>query len=260
MSTSFNGKVAIVTGAAMGIGAAVTRALAEAGASLVLVDRDGDAAAEHLRGIEERGGRGIAVQADVRDELQVAEAVRQAREAFGGIDLLANVAGVVRYNVVPDIPLDEWQLVLETNLTGPFLMAKHTIPAMRQRGRGAIVNTTSVQAFASQQTVSAYAASKAGVVGLTQTMALDHAAEGIRVNAVAPGVVGTPMLRYAADLFAANDPEAAMQAWGATQPLGEVIEPEEVASVVLFLLSDAAAAVTGAVYRVDGGLLAKLGV
>jgi NAD(P)-dependent dehydrogenase (short-subunit alcohol dehydrogenase family) len=142
-----------------------------------------------------------------------------------------------------------------------FLTAKHCVPELRRRGGGAIVNVASVQAFATQAGVAAYAASKAGVIGLTKAIAVDHAAENIRCNAVCPGSVDTPMLRFAAALFKGDSTEDdTIRAWGSSHPLGRVARPEEVAEVIAFLASDRASFVTGAELKVDGGLLAQLAV
>jgi NAD(P)-dependent dehydrogenase (short-subunit alcohol dehydrogenase family) len=190
----------------------------------------------------------------------VAAAIGSVTETLGGLDVLINVAGVVRYGEVPDFAEEEWDLVLDTNLKGTYLTAKYAIPAMRARGGGAIVNFASVQAFASQQLVAAYSASKGAVVALTRTLALDHAKDNIRVNCVCPGSVETPMLRYGAQQLDDRDPAEVMREWGGLHPLGRLIQPEDVAGLVAFLASDDAAVITGAPHLVDGGLLAKLGV
>jgi NAD(P)-dependent dehydrogenase (short-subunit alcohol dehydrogenase family) len=169
-----------------------------------------------------------------------------------------NNAGVVRYGEVPDFPEEDWDFVVDVNLKGPYLMARHVIPLMRERGGGAIVNTASVQAFATQRTVTAYSASKGGVVAMTKTMALDHAKDNIRVNAIAPGSVLTPMLVDAAHKFFPDDPDGAIQEWGSVHPIGRVIDPEEVAEAILFLAGPGASAITGETLLVDGGLVAGL--
>ncbi len=220
-----SGKAAIVTGGGSGIGAAAARAIALGGADVAVVDIDGDSAERVVRGIEAEGGRAIAVVCDVGDARSTQSAVATAVNAFGGLDILVNNAGIVRYGTVVDTPESDWDRVLATNLKGPFLMAKAAIPEMRRRGGGAIVNTASVQAFASQQLVAAYSASKGGVVALTKTMALDHAVDNIRVNAIAPGSVETGMLRQGAELFAPDDPAAEMQSWGKLHPLGYLAQP-----------------------------------
>lgn len=258
MSQEFEGRVALVTGAGAGIGAAVARAFADAGARVGVLDRDPAAAAATVTAIASTGGAALALPADVRVESEVAAAVTALADAYGGIDVLANVAGVVRYGEAPDFTEDDWDFVIDVNLKGPFLTARHVIPHLRARGGGAIVNTASVQAFASQRTVAAYSASKGGVVSMTRTLALDHAHEGIRVNAIAPGSVRTPMLQDAAELFGPDDPAATLEGWGRLHPIGRVIEPAEVAEAVLFLAGPRSAAITGTTLLIDGGLSAGL--
>lgn len=252
----FGGKVAVVTGAGMGIGAAVARCLAGEGAAVAIVDLDKGAAESVAKEIENAGGRGVPVIANVGNAADCERAIAQAVEAFGGVDLLVNNAGVVIYGEVPEFREADWETVVGTNLKGQFLMAKYAIPEIRRRGGGAIVNLASVQALISQREVAAYAASKGGIVSLTKTLALDHAKDRIRVNCVLPGSVRTPMLRHAAELVP-GDPEETIEQWGRIHPRGTVIEPEEIAAVVLFLLSSDASAVTGAAYVADAGLSAQ---
>ena len=200
-------------------------------------------------------------RADVRSAAEVEGLVRLAVESYGGVDVLVNSAGIQRYGDVVDTPEEVWDEVLAVNLKGAYLAAKHCVPEMRRRGGGAIVNIASVQAFASQNGVAAYAASKGGVVALSRSMAVDHAAEGIRVNAVCPGSVDTPMLRWAADRFRGErGVDEVVADWGRLHPLGRIISAEEVAELVAFLASDRAAAITGGEVRIDGGLLARIGV
>lgn len=254
------GKVAFVTGAGSGIGAAVARAAAADGATIALFDLDGEAAENVATEIRIAGGGAAVFIGDVRDATEAARGVTEAVATFGGLDLLVNSAGVVRYGETPDFTEEDWDFIVDTNLKGSFLTTKYVVPEMRKRGAGAIVHTASVQAFASQPRVTAYSASKGGVVAMTRTMALDHAKDGIRVNCVAPGSVRTPMLRQGAEIFAPDDPEGAIESWGQLHPIGRVIEPEEVAKLIVFLVSDEAAAITGACYTIDGGLLARLAV
>jgi meso-butanediol dehydrogenase / (S,S)-butanediol dehydrogenase / diacetyl reductase len=252
----FANKVGLVTGAGMGIGAAVARALAREEAAVVIVDLDSVAAQSVAAEIERAGGKAVPVVGSVSVASDAERAVRTAVESFGGLDLVVNNAGVVIYGEVPDFREDDWDTVVDTNLKGQFLISKYAIPKIRERGGGAIVNLASVQALVSQREVAAYAASKGGIVALTKTLALDHAKDNIRVNCVLPGSVRTPMLQHAAEL-APGDPEETIAQWGRIHPRGTVIEPEEIAAVVLFLLSDDASAVTGAGYVADAGLSAQ---
>lgn len=254
----FAGKAIVITGAGSGIGRTAALAFAREGGSVVVGDISEEDGAETARQILDGGGYATSIRCDVRDPEQVQALIARAVADFGGVDVLYNNAGVVRYGTVVESSVEDWDFQLDTNLKGTFLTCKHAIPEMRKRGGGAIVNTASVQAFASQKTVPAYAASKGGVVSLTTTIALDHADENIRCNCIAPGTIRTPMVDQAADTFGPDDPEGAIAEWGRLHPLGRVGTPEEVANLVLFLASDESSFCTGGCYRVDGGLLSPL--
>lgn len=239
--------VALVTGGAAGIGRAVAARLAEAGMRVAVVDRqDADAPPG-----------GIAVAADLACSDECARAVRDAVAACGRLDVLVNSAGIQRYGDVVDTSDEVWDEVVAVNLSAAFRVSRAAMPHLRESG-GAVVNVASVQAFAAQRGVAAYAASKGGLVALTRAMAVDEAPR-VRVNAVCPGSVDTPMLRSAAELFAPQDPGAAVAAWGAMHPMGRVCSPEEVAAAVAFLAGPDASFVTGAALLVDGGLLSQIG-
>jgi NAD(P)-dependent dehydrogenase (short-subunit alcohol dehydrogenase family) len=253
----FAGRVALVTGAGRGIGRAVALALANEGAAIAALDVDQAGIEETVAEIERGGGRAITTPGDVRDEGDVAAAVRKAVVTHGGLDLLANIAGVLRTVPVVDCDEETWDFVLDINLKGSFLCCKHAIPEMRRRGGGAIVNTASVLAFAANEGTAAYSASKSAVIALTMATALEHGRDAIRVNCIAPGSSNTPLLHEAAAELG-DDTAATLEEWGRLHPLPGLIDPADVASLVAFLLSEDAAAISGSTYRVDRGWLSKL--
>src|SRR5215204_2118235 len=257
----FSGKVAIVTGGALGIGRAAARKLAREGASVVICSDREEQVEGTVAGLRDDGLEVRGLREDVTSSADMKRLMDFAAETYGGVDVLVNSAGVQRYGTVVETEEEVWDEVLDVNLKGIYLASRHAIPEMKKRGGGAIVNLSSVQAFASQKGVAAYTASKGAINALTRAMAVDHAQENIRVNAVCPASVDTPMLRWAADLFKGNkSAEETVEDWGRTHPLGRVAKPEEVAEVVAFLAGPRARFVTGSEYKVDGGLLAALGV
>ena len=252
----FEGKVAVVTGGSLGMGRACVERLTYGCAQVLAfaVDEVSTRAVAALPGV--RGFVG-----DVRRAADMQAAMADAVAAFGGIDVLVCCAGIQRYGSVDDTPEEVWDDVLDTNLKGLFLAAKYAVPAMRARGGGAIVAISSVQAYASQTKVAAYTASKGGVNARGRAMARDHAPDGITGNAVCPASVDTPMLRHSAALFKGEGSvDDTLAAWGLSHPLGRVGQPAEVAEAVAFLAGPNARFVTGADLKVDGGLMAKIGV
>ena len=253
----FQNKVAVVTGAGKGIGRATARLFAEKGASVVVVDLDDSAGKAVVSEIESSGGNAVFVKADVAKAADVQNIPQAAVKAFGGIDILHNNAGIQHYGNVVSTPEEEWDFVLGVNLKSVFLCAKYCIPEMKKRGGGAIINTASVQSFACQPNVAPYTTSKAGILALTRSIAVDFAKDNIRCNAICPGSVDTPMLRFAANDLATPEksPDDLIKEWGKFHPVGRVGRPEEVAELVLFLASDRAPFITGSAYLIDGGLL-----
>jgi NAD(P)-dependent dehydrogenase (short-subunit alcohol dehydrogenase family) len=253
----FDDKVVIVTGGALGIGRAAAEIFAERGASVAILDWDEAAGAAAQSEIGRDGGRALFQKVDVSDAGDVQTAVETAYAAFGRIDSLVVSAGIQRYGTAVTTDDAQWDEVLNVNLRGAWNVAKSAIPFIKESGGGTIVNVSSVQALASQQNVLAYTVSKHGLLGLTRSMAMDFAKENIRVNAVCPGTVDTPMLKWAASLD--PNPQSVYDACNAMHPLGRIAQPREIAEVVAFLAHESSSFVTGAVWTVDGGLLTQIG-
>ncbi|EEG77214.1 3-oxoacyl-[acyl-carrier-protein] reductase [Dethiobacter alkaliphilus] len=243
------GKVAIVTGASRGIGRAIAVNLAQNGASVVInYSASENAALETLKAVEEAGSRGVAVQANVAEMADCEKLVKAALDNFGKIDILVNNAGITRDNIVARMKPAEWQDVIDTNLTGAFNCVKAAMrPLLKQKSGGRIINVSSVIGLAGGVGQANYAAAKAGLLGMTKSLARELAGRQITVNAIAPGYIDTEMTAALADGVRESITEQI--------PLGRVGTPEDVAELVSFLASGSAGYLTGQVIAVDGGLV-----
>jgi NAD(P)-dependent dehydrogenase (short-subunit alcohol dehydrogenase family) len=228
----FDGKCAVVTGGALGIGQATCELLAERGAAVAILDWDEKAGNETCEKIEQKGGRAIFQKVDVADFAAVETAVNYSRKAFGKVNSLIVSAGIQRYGTAVTTSEEQWEEVLNVNLKGAWNAARASIPFLQESGGGTIVNVSSVQARASQQNVLAYTISKHGLLGLTRSMAMDFAKDNIRTNCVCPGTVDTPMLKWAASLD--PNPQSVYDACNAMHPIGRIAQPREIAEVVAF--------------------------
>ncbi len=251
---SIAGRVAVITGAAAGIGRAIASVLAGAGARVALLDVDGRAGAEASRAVAAEGGETIFLETDVSRSADCERAVGLVVERWGRLDILVNNAGIIRRADVVSLPEQEWDRVMAVNVKSVFLLSKFAVPVMARGGGGAIVNIASGWGLVGGPRAVAYCASKGAVVQLTRAMAIDHGPAGIRVNCVCPGDTDTGMLRDEARQL--GEPVETFLAGSADRPLRRVGRPEEIAQAVLYLAGDAASFVTGTALVVDGGGLA----
>jgi len=250
-------RVAIITGGAYGIGRGIVQEFATKGEAVVIADRDAERGAALESSVRASGAKALFVCTDIRIETQIQNLMLRTAEAFGRIDVLCNNAGIERFRRAEEYTIEDWDAISDTNLRGAFLCSKYAYPFLKQ-ARGCIIHISSIQAFANENQICAYAASKAGLLGLNRSLALDFAADGIRVNVVCPGAVQTGMMETF--LKDQPNPEEALKSIGRSIPLGRVGQPEDIAQAVYFLASSAAAYITGATLVVDGGVLTKLAI
>lgn len=248
-------KVAIVTGAAKGIGWGIATVFAKEGAKVVVVDWDEEAGKKTAAEINGAGGDAIFVKCDVSQEDQVKATIQAALDKYGRIDVLVNNAGIGVYMPVTEATSEDWDRCLGVNLKGVFLFSKYAIPHMQKVGKGAIVNISSVHAYANVNGTSPYAASKGGVTALTRAMAMDYSPT-IRVNAIAPGWVLTPLIQSIFDSY--EDPAKQQRIVEERQVMKRIGRPEDIGYAAVFLASDEASFITGTQLFVDGGLTAQL--
>ncbi len=250
MNREFENRVALVTGAGSGIGAAIARRLAAAGAKIAVTDLNEEAAGKVAQEISATGGAAKAVQQDVSDPASVERAVAFAVQNFGALHLAVNNAGIAdRDAPVADYPIAAWDKIIAINLSGVFYSLKYEVPAMLKAGGGAIVNMASILGCVGTPDHAGYVAAKHGVAGLTKTAALEYATHGIRVNAIGPGYIDTPLL--------SKLDETMYKGLVSLHPMGRLGRAEEVAELAAFLLSDRASFITGSFHAIDGGYTAQ---
>lgn len=257
MSLRFDGKVAVITGGAAGIGAATARKLGELGATIAILDRNAEAAQTMARELIADGYKATAYACDVSVESQVHDALAQVVAAHGALHVLVSNAGIQTYGNVVDTNTKLWESTFDVHVKGCFYAAKYAIPAMLTAGGGSIVIVGSAQSFTAVKNSTAYIAAKHALLGITRSIALDYAGQNIRCNCVCPGAIDTPMLRWSAER--SGNPQKVLDACNRMHPVGRIGRPEEVANAIAFLASDWASFITGASLNVDGGLLVPTG-
>ena len=248
------GRIAIVTGGASGIGRAASIMLAEAGAAVTIVDLDATAGETVTRQILQAGGKAMFIRGDVSQADDCRNVVEETVAAWGRVDILFNNAGIIRRLTVTELSEEDWDRVMAVNVKSMFLMCKYVIPCMQRVGGGAIINNASGWGLTGGPRAAVYCASKGAVVNLTRALAVDHGADNIRVNCIAPGDTDTSMLRNEAKQL--GEPEDVFLKDSASRPLGRIARPEEIASAVVYLAGEGASFITGAILPVDGGGLA----
>jgi 3-oxoacyl-[acyl-carrier protein] reductase len=244
---SLKGRTVVVTGAGNGIGAATARKFAKAGALLALLDRDAAGVTRTAEEIGLAGGEALAFTADVTDAFAIERLLDRVAEEWGRVDVVVNNAGIVRDATLEDVTDEDWEATLDVNLRGAMVVARAAVPHMLKAGRGRILSASSLVARTGNYGQTAYAASKAGLIGMTRVWARELGPKGITANVVAPGFIDTDMVK--------SVPAKVVEQWKARVPAGRLGRPEEVANVYLFLASDLASFINGAVVGVDGGLL-----
>ncbi|MGO4886714.1 SDR family NAD(P)-dependent oxidoreductase [Anaerobacillus sp. MEB173] len=243
------GKVAVITGGASGIGESTARLMVEEGAKVVIADMSDELGTQLAHELNQANKVATYVHVDVTNETEVQHMINEALSIFGKVDILFNNAGIGSLSPSAELPYEEWRKVIAVNLDGVFLAAKHAIAAMQKNGGGSIINTASILGHVGQAQTAPYTASKGGVVNLTRALAVEYAKENIRVNAVCPGYIETPLLNQLDDEMKNH--------LISLHPIGRLGRAEEVAKAVIFLASDDASFVTGANLLVDGGYTAQ---
>jgi NAD(P)-dependent dehydrogenase (short-subunit alcohol dehydrogenase family) len=254
MSRRLDGQTAWISGAASGIGEATARLFAAEGARVALVDVQAERGGAVERSIRSTGGEALFLPCDVASEDAVRTAIKETVGRYGGLQVIVNCAGVVHGRPLHEYAAEDWDRLMAVNVRGIFFSLKHGLVHLRRNRSSAMVNVGSISSFVGQASTPAYTASKFAVLGLSRSIALDYAADGVRCNCVCPGITDTPLLRH--HLKAAPDPAAALASRLHRVPIGRVLTPDDIARAVLYLSCDDSAGVTGTSLIVDGGYLA----